>query len=181
MHETFLGSLVDIGALEWLRLGVFKFKWLRGCHCVRTLRLVQFLLKFVLKFLELGASFDFVDHWLESELLDIDSLRIAFFIFESLLHTMGHFGTSVAFLSLLMNLLEARLFLHLHLLSIDLDTAWVWHSVGFEGGSLALSSQTLLRVVLLSHFDFVTLPEGERCLSLLCDLDRLLLDAESSL
>jgi len=181
LHETFLGSLIDIGAFEGLRLGVLKFKRLGRCHCVCTLRLVKFLLEFVLQFLELGTSFYFVDHWLESELLRIDLLRVAFLIFERLLHTMGHFGASVAFLGLLVNLLETCFFLHLHLLSIDLDAAWVWHSVGFEGRSLAFSSQTLIWVIFLGHFEFITLPEGERCLSLLSNLDRLLLDSESSL
>ena len=171
LHKTFLWSLIDIGAFERLRLRILKFKWLGGCHSVRSLRLVKLLLEFVLKFLKLGASFDLVDHWLESELLNIDFLRIAFLIFESLLHTVGHFSTSVAFLSLLMNLLETSFFLHLHLLGIDLYAAWIWHSVSLEGRSLALGSQTLIRVVLLGHFNFVALPERERCLSLLSDLD----------
>ena len=74
-----------------------------------------------------------------------------------------------------MNSLEASLLGKSHLLSIDLNTAEVGHAIGFESGATALNIDVLLLRPLPGHANFLTLPEREWSLSLLGDLDRLLL------
>ena len=97
------------------------------------------------------------------------------------MHTSWHLCCSVAFLSGSLDTLSTFQLLLTHLFPINADTAEVRHSVRFEGRAFAVVYQAGFRVIFLCHSDLLTLPERERCLALLSDLNRFLLHSQPPL
>ena len=102
-------------------------------------------------------------------------------VFQGLLHASWHLCRCAALLSGFHDTLFSCFLLHAHLFIINADTTEVRHSVRFERRTFAVANQAGFRIILLCHSDLFALPERERCLALLSNLNRLLLHSQSSL
>lgn len=140
--------LVQILALQCLLGGLCEIGRLGPCDLLLSLLFVKFRVKFVLGFLELLFGDQFVDFWLEVEIVCVVGLlgRQLLLLLRVHLHALGKLRLREIQLSLFADALLPFLFLLLSHLVKNQHRACSRDRVRFESGLLKVPRQVIFRV-----------------------------------